>query len=372
MFEGYFDESGNLDQPPGVFCVAGYFLSSDAAIRMDEAWGRVLDDHQIPYFHMVECAHGTGVFADKSKEERIDIETELIQLIKEHTLEGFAALASRDHFNPSDDESDVYTHCAHMGMGALRFFLKTLRIETDIACFFESGHKSKGQAYSRLAKEMGSLSASVTFAEKNKLRLLQAADLLAWQAAKYLKDQLAQARPPRKDFLSLMEHPHGFFHLHFEEGEKSMAMEAWPLSRRSQASASLSLDRDGPMTLFREDGDQMPIIPVSRPLGWRMGGGRMAYVAFKDLGDREFALAFDEPRLLEAILALMSATEIYGGGTHVALLPSVDVRAEEREDRVILTVHLFNGARFALSLEKETAIRLRESLSAAPPSNGSL
>jgi hypothetical protein len=91
---------------------------------------------------------------------------------------------------------------------ALDAFLKAHRIGGDMAYFFETGHKNKGRAYNNLAQMIAKMPASLTFAEKQKVRLLQSADLLAWQTAKYVKDALGNTRPPRKDFLSLMEHRH--------------------------------------------------------------------------------------------------------------------------------------------------------------------
>lgn len=63
MIEGYFDESGDFDEEPKVFCISGYYLVSEAAKEMHEKWGEVLARHNIPYFHMVDCAHGNDAFA---------------------------------------------------------------------------------------------------------------------------------------------------------------------------------------------------------------------------------------------------------------------------------------------------------------------
>lgn len=39
---------------------------------------------------------------------------------------------------------------------------------------------------------------------------MQAADLLVWSASKFMKEKFFGERPPRRDFLSLMRHPHAF------------------------------------------------------------------------------------------------------------------------------------------------------------------
>jgi len=281
MHHGYFDESGDLETAPGVFCVSGYFIADDAAAAMSEAWRAVLEKHSIPAFHMVDCAHGTGAFATKTKDERIEIEKTFIDLIKTHTLQGVSFLAHTATFAPPEsDDQDVYSHCAENVVVALGLFLRTNRIEGDIACFFEAGHESAGRAYSRLGLRLAEFSASVEFADKRHLPLLQAADLLAWQTTKYVKDQLSNARKPRQDFLSLMDHPHDFVYLTLTEGRKAMNVEAWPQSRRSQETAFLNIDRSGPIALFREEREGVPTIPIGRTINWKMGAGRMAYVLF--------------------------------------------------------------------------------------------
>jgi hypothetical protein len=50
--------------------------------------------------------------------------------------------------------------------------------------------------------------ASFAFARKAEVTLLEAADLLCWQAAKYIKDRAGKECLPRKDFLALIERPH--------------------------------------------------------------------------------------------------------------------------------------------------------------------
>lgn len=213
IFEGYFDESGDMEVPPGIFCVSGYFLSSEAAIAMDREWEAVLNAHSIPYFHMVECAHEppAGVFVGKGKEERSEIVRKFIEIIKRHTVAGVSVFTHGEHFQVSDEHPNAYTECAEACINAIRTFMELSRMGGDIACFFESGHRSKNRIYSVLGEKLKKIGATVTFGEKEKIRLLQCADLLAWQSTKYWKDREAKARPPRKDFLSLVEHSHEFY-----------------------------------------------------------------------------------------------------------------------------------------------------------------
>ena len=362
IYEGYFDESGDFEKDPKVFCVAGYFIASEEAKAMDERWGDVLREHNLPYFHMVDCAHGVGVFTGREKSERIEVETKLIHLIKTHTLSGFSVLAKGDLFEISEKHPDVYSSCVSTCVTALQSFLEINRIRGNIAYFFEAGHKNKGRAYNHVAEKIQQLSASLTFAAKEQVRLLQAADLLAWQSTKYTKDRLSKARPPRKDFMSLMEHRHTLAHFDMTDGEPAIAFEDWPLSRRSQTTAILSLKREGPIPFFIEEGEKIPIIPVQDVIGWRMGAGRLIYVAFTEAGNKEFALAFDELGIRGAVLSLMSASELYEERRTLSF-DATGISVENLGDEVVLRFQLFDeGPTLTVRLSKNMVDQLKSEL----------
>ena len=309
--EGYFDESGGFGEDPPIFCVSGYFLMADAARQMADEWVAILAEFGVPYFHMVDCAHADkcqNIFTPMGKERRIELVTKLIGLIKKHTLSGFSVIAHGDHFKKSPHESmepDVYSNCVDMCVSALRSFIDVVRIEGDVAYFFESGHTSQGRAYNDIAHRIAEMSASVTFAAKDKIPLLQAADLLAWQTTKFVKDDMSRARGPRKDFLSLMEHQHSFNFIR-SKGDDGLFLGVldWPATRRSKRTVTLNLHKDGPIDYFCEDNDPTPIIMVMDPIGWRPGGGQLLYVTFEGAQKKRFSLAFDRSRLELTIKAL--------------------------------------------------------------------
>jgi hypothetical protein len=317
ILEGYFDESGDLETDPGVFCVAGYFIPAESARQMERAWMSVLREHFLPYFHMVDCAHGNGVFDGMPVDERSQIVIDLIALIKRYTVEGVVMLAKADTFAPpKNDAPDPYSYLASACADALKMFLKMNRVEADVAYFFEQGHKNKGSAYNYIAEKAKRDGDSLTFAAKEEVCLLQAADLLAWQGTKYAKDYsydrwggAEPKRAPRRDFKSLMEHDHSFLYI---GPEAKMSIEIWPMHKRMRDSSNIKIEDDGPITFWREDGIDLPIIPVDGAVGWTMGGPRMAYLAFRGMGgDRSFAVAFDEPRFFEAIGMFLEASGLF-------------------------------------------------------------
>lgn len=304
MLEGYFDES---EADGAVFCVSGYLVLSGAVKRMEKVWVDGLPD-AVPYFHMSECAHGTGHFADMSKKERARVVKRCIAAIKNYTIAGFSMVVRKDLFENYDD---AYSRCVEYSVDAIKVFLNVHRIEDDVALIFEAGHEDEKKAKHRVAHKWAEFASSLTFKKKGTMRLLEAADLLAWQARKYVKDRVSGERPPRKDFLSLMEHPHFIFYMEERDGEGTMASEMWPMSRRIERTESLTIDTDGPVTFLRAADDPTPIIPIRQSDGWRLGGNKLLYVAFEDLAGKRFALGFDEQRVIETIYTLVAASRVW-------------------------------------------------------------
>jgi hypothetical protein len=245
-----------------------------------------------------------------------------------------------------------------------------MRLTGSIKFFFEQGHDRAGAAYNYLARNIRRKSDSLTFASKQAVPLLQAADLLAWQSSKYAKDYFypkqnggEQRRPPRKDFISLMEHRHTFFHMHMGE-EKTMGVELWPMSMRAPSSVGMKIEDDGPILYWREDGDDTPIVPINRPLTWKPGGGRMVYVAFEDMKNKPFALCLDDRRLIESIYLMLQATSAHGGNDPIEpLLPVENATIHEVEGgSSILRLKLVGAATLAFQIPAEIIAVLKAHL----------
>jgi len=369
VVEGYFDESGDLDDPPHLFCVAGYFVAPAAVREMDKKWRAVLADHGIPYFRSVECMHEppAGPFAGKSKDERILIVKKLIQIIKDYTVEGISILARASTYQgPRKDEPNLYSQCAAACAQMMRQFIYLHRVEGGIAYFFESGHKNKGSAYNYLAEKIKRPEDSLTFAGKTEVPLLAAGDLLAWQSAKYAKDYfyrrqdgLPPIRPPRKDFQNLMMHTHTFLHLDANGG---MGIEIWPMHLRNPNPEPIhsTIDDSGSIVFMREEKEAAPVIPIIRTMGWRLGGARAAYLKLEGMSNKEFILAFDEQRLFETIVSLLEATGLYEHSQIVPMFSLDNIAIDKVKGLVILSVKLRKGANIAFHLPPEVFARLRE------------
>jgi hypothetical protein len=372
IVEGYFDESGDLDDPPGIFCISGYFIAPDAARAMHADWLAMLEKYQLGFFHMVDCAHGNEGFEHLTKSERIEVVIECITIIKKYTLEGYSIFVNGTSYKPApEDAPDAYTDCADGCVKALEVFLQEMRVKGKIAFFFEKGHDRAGAAYNYLARHVQRRSDSLTFASKQEVPLLQAADLLAWQSCKYAKDYFyprigggSPKRSPRKDFISLMEHRHTFMHMHMDGSEeKTMGIELWPMSMRAPSSVNFKIEDDGPIIYWREEGDETPIVPIEKPLGWRPIGGRMVYVAFEAMNKKPFALCLDDRRLIESIDVMLQATFAHSGNPFIAPpFPVENASIEEAEGQAILRLKLSGAATLAFQIPSHVLSALKAHL----------
>ena len=82
LCEAFFDESGS-HEGAAILCLAGYIFKKNEAIKLWHEWRKVLHWKKLPYFHMVDCGHGNGPFANLSKNERVAVQTKLIEAIKQ-------------------------------------------------------------------------------------------------------------------------------------------------------------------------------------------------------------------------------------------------------------------------------------------------
>lgn len=227
LIEAYFDESiGTADVTEAgtkrkvpVLCVAGYLIESEQAKHLCEEWQAVLDWKKLPFFHMVDCAHGNKPFDKLSKGERIEVASRMIGNIKRRTIKGFAVAVNVAQFEALMPQHPVigspYSFCATVVLAGVQKWIENASFKGDAAYFFEAGHASRQEAdwIMRQTFDVPELRAASryvahSFVEKTKAPPLQAADLLAWQFYTDARHQMEGKRPRRKDFASLIQHPH--------------------------------------------------------------------------------------------------------------------------------------------------------------------
>jgi len=229
LVEMYFDESEADNH--SILCVAGYLFQKEKAVLLEPKWRAILLENDLPFFRMVDCAHGNGVFSHLSndKPKRIEIQTALFDLLKEHMECGFVYSFDLNykHLCPNTIMNGVglftpYSLCCYWGLMGARYWSEQTSFDGKIAYFFEAGHSSQSQANGIMQQifDVPELReayryAGHAFVNKQDSVLLQCADILAWQWGKNVKERAKGNLKARADLLSLLDKPH--YTAHFDE-----------------------------------------------------------------------------------------------------------------------------------------------------------
>lgn len=217
FLECYFDESGSHDGSP-VLCVAGYLFEKSQCMELDVRWKEVLDRYRLPYFRMSACAHIQPPYTHLSKEECIEAEKLMIGLINEYALLGVAVAVNEHDFNTWFDglapTGSAYSFCCWQVLSGIQVWIRQNNFQGEVAYFYEAGHESWSEANAHMKRIFNNPKlrtryryASHTFADKQKVRPLQAADMLAWHQATQVKRWLKNNFNVRADFRALAAKP---------------------------------------------------------------------------------------------------------------------------------------------------------------------
>lgn len=217
IIQAAFDESyGDSD----VLSVAGFIFTKRGARGLTREWGNMLkkSGRNLPFFRMSACAHGNPPFERLSRDKRDKVAREAIALIKKHAFAyAITTVNEREFVEKVPNQSDQFGHSS-----AYAFCVWNCLFHVQAACreyglagrkvyLFEAGHRHQSDA-NRIMNgifEVPSLREdyeykSHAFVDKDESALVQAADLLAWQA---YQDRLREldGRPRRKDMASLVQ-----------------------------------------------------------------------------------------------------------------------------------------------------------------------
>jgi hypothetical protein len=207
----YIDESGTHDGSPAL-AMAGYVFEKAQAQRFSRGWEEDLKRFGLPFGHMTDCATGNGHYATMSKDDRLSSEKALIAHIRHRSMFGIATAVDyvryKELFGRGRYDHDAYTFCLTFCVTAIHKWAEASGYRGRFAYIFEAGHAAQSEANSVLnsirASKYGSSYFSHTFLDKKDAPPLQAADMLAWQYAHYLKRRREGHENKRKDFIALM------------------------------------------------------------------------------------------------------------------------------------------------------------------------
>jgi hypothetical protein len=200
VLHAYFDAS---ERKSGIFCVAGIAFAKQQVKKFDREWWKLFGEYG--GCHMKELAHRTGRFKGIDKAETDRLMKAAIKIINQRISFGVAISCDLSELNAILPKwiqgfEHAYPVCCHLAMTTLGSLVDKSGHKDDIAYFFESGDNYAGAAHKFMARtdDVPELKKSYrhksdSFINKNDALSLQAADIFAWEIAKY-QDETVRKR----------------------------------------------------------------------------------------------------------------------------------------------------------------------------------
>jgi Protein of unknown function (DUF3800) len=190
----YLDESGTHGSSPTAV-VGGLLLQADGFFWLDVAWQKALEQHGIePPLHMKEFVPN-GEFKDIRHDARRSLFSDLVKIINEHKINSIAATLDSAqytrHFSQvfSRGEASMYGFCFLLLAVAQGKYAEAGNHKDRIPFVLDSGNEYRRHVVeihsflrdNPLPRRLLSVG-GLEFDEDQKVRALQAADLVAWSA----------------------------------------------------------------------------------------------------------------------------------------------------------------------------------------------
>ena len=211
VLKAYFDASHRERK---TFCLAGYAFTKGQVRKFDKEWWELFGEYG--GCHMTDLTNQRKAFEGIGQKKGDRLIIEAVKIIKRRISYGVVMscdLAELDPLLPKwvRGLEHAYPVCCHLVMQKLGSFVSEAGTQR-IAYFFESGDNYEAAAHDFLKLMAGEprvkevyRHASHTFIPKPEALALQAADVLAWEWAKYMDETIARPiRPMRKSLRELM------------------------------------------------------------------------------------------------------------------------------------------------------------------------
>jgi len=237
MFRAYFDRSSVPRY--GSVAVAGWVMLALRWNYFEPNWYEVLRSFGVSHLHMTDFEGGHKEFQGWTPDRKRDFMRQVIGVLRragplgvsvgllQSDLDGFLDLdQQREHVS-------AYGLCAVHAIGRMMKEIKSKGVAQPLACVFESGDDRKGQIIAAVtgarkkSAEYDKRLESLRFEEKGSAWGLEAADLLAYEAAKHIPRKVGlDPTPIRKSLWRLLHRTqHISIHLDVEVLRRSLFIE---------------------------------------------------------------------------------------------------------------------------------------------------
>lgn len=207
VFEAYFDASER--DGGSTFVLAGLAFRKSHARKFNAEWHAEFSKYG--GCHMRDLAHATGQFKSAGRQECARLGKRAIEIIRSRAMFGTAVSCDLNEVAgllPKGVEGleHAYPICARLCMHSIGSLVGKARLPGSVAYFFESGDRYY-KAANRFLEKLVSAEAGDAFRQVcryhshtflPKCALLEAADMFAWEYAKYVDETVNKRRRPMR------------------------------------------------------------------------------------------------------------------------------------------------------------------------------
>jgi len=222
MLRGYFDDSFSHDGAP-VFTVAGYLAKKEVWLEWEPEWRAIIQDAGLTKFHMTDFEGRWGEFDGWTDAERVAVLRKLIDTFDSGFIWGVGMTTIRADFDevvlpvllPGRQQAYRDPYLWSM-QGCMETIVRLVEPQLDraegVELVFDRRAKIAGKAtkfYNTIVegRGWGHIFKGISFGTTLDYIELQAADILAYEAAKHTLNTVVTSPPipERKSFTRLVE-----------------------------------------------------------------------------------------------------------------------------------------------------------------------
>jgi hypothetical protein len=210
MLRVFMDESGTHDTSP-VITVAAYTGRPSDWRKFTRDWNRMKDP--IKVFHSTDCEALRGEFSGWTQESRNELVARLLPVIAKYELRGTAVGINITDFNNAVSNQVTLSHlfgspyvvCFQAVVDNIMWQMQQFRMDNVPLAFIHEENDYQQQAleafeFVKSMRTRHTAAMTITFAAKNEMVPLQAADVLAYETNKRARDQ---TRPIRRSLTAM-------------------------------------------------------------------------------------------------------------------------------------------------------------------------